>query len=831
MKVAAALLCAAQVATAAASDPAASGGIGGLVDALRSFVTTGDAVRDETRPPGFVVTGCVHGATPGLTAAPSPCVAYTSGSRVTETASITYPDASTCWVVAHGAGTGDVASNVPFTRVAGTHYLLNCTSPTQPDLPPDGIALMKVVTARGAIATVADLRPRPSFGWPLYDCQRDGGAVPDDGLDDAPALQRLVDRVPTGSHVYCGPGRWTIAGTQGLRFRRPVTLTGERPYPLESGTAIQGGTLFDCTRNTAGNCLSFTLPERVGVCSAGTCSAGRRGDACTTDAACNVVGGHYTVRDFAVRGARQSGGTRGHCLYLEADDSAGFMPMYLVLDGVGVYDCNDRGVYFRGNFENPTVKDLFVDHVNGAGVWVERMGEGGPLLEKGGVGTLSGGMNQSVWINTRIYHAGMGARLADAERVGLRFAPFSYSPAVFLGLTVSYGRGDGAVFGAAGPIVLEGFQAESVDGSVTPPALPGRTSLWIGPRAYGGVPLGPLRGLLLDGGTFWAQRFARNSIVVDAAARDVELRGFQINQRVAAPARDIQVASGAKNVRIHDWYRQDDDGRECLGFDDDDFSGSGAGSCNGQCTGPDEPFDDAASNGCAGPGTGRLCCTVVVDDSAGQSRWRKDGSTAEGSTPSIGIGTRLEPATLRGPTQVGVRVAPLGSPSATAVVGVEAQARRSGAGITTDMIGVRAQAPVATAGGCRNAVQFQADDNAAACSAAAIGFLQKGTAPTNVLEGKLRLGASGSDVKAHFSGATSIDLPSIGGGAIATTRIAVAGALPTDVAYCSPQGAPEASLVWSAYAADAAVMVRVHNTSGEAVDPAVRTWTCDVWRH
>lgn len=130
---------------------------------LQTFLRNEDAQRYIHHLRAFVVQNGQHGAGAGLTGNPGSTIAYPGGFYATETASITYPDASTCWVIMHSDTTGNIAT---FTRVAGTKYLTDCVSVGQPAQPAGTVYLMKVTTVAGAINAVLDLRPLTSVGVP-----------------------------------------------------------------------------------------------------------------------------------------------------------------------------------------------------------------------------------------------------------------------------------------------------------------------------------------------------------------------------------------------------------------------------------------------------------------------------------------------------------------------------------------------------------------------------------------------------------------------------------------------------------------------------------------
>jgi len=141
---------------------------------LQNFLKREDASRLADLASSVVVSGGTHATTAGLTGTPSALTAYVGGYYITEDASITYPDNSTCWVIAHKTMTANVGS---FTRVSGAHYLINCSSSAQVPLPDtESVYLMGVTTSSGAITAVTDLRPGGPIGF---------DACRYDSLDDA----------------------------------------------------------------------------------------------------------------------------------------------------------------------------------------------------------------------------------------------------------------------------------------------------------------------------------------------------------------------------------------------------------------------------------------------------------------------------------------------------------------------------------------------------------------------------------------------------------------------------------------------------------------------
>lgn len=128
-----------------------------FITTLRTFLSEEDAERYDELAAGVVITGGIHAAGAGLTKTPSSLIAYADGWRITETGSIVYPPSSTCVVIAGKATTGNVAS---FTRVTGTHYLIDCTGGARPALPNDSVWLMEVTTDGTGVTVVEDLRGR-----------------------------------------------------------------------------------------------------------------------------------------------------------------------------------------------------------------------------------------------------------------------------------------------------------------------------------------------------------------------------------------------------------------------------------------------------------------------------------------------------------------------------------------------------------------------------------------------------------------------------------------------------------------------------------------------
>ena len=203
---------------------------------LQTFLQSEDANRHADLYPNAVVSGGIHSTAAGLVGSPSALLAYLAGVYTTESGTITYPDASVCWVIAHTDTTGNLGS---FTRVSGTHYLINCGSIPQPMLPSlpniSSVYLMKVTTTGGAITEVTDLRPwggQTGFDLCKYVSLNDAMTA----LGSRPAHLLLNCHLPVTSNVSL-PTTVTVWPTRNGSFavEAGVTITAVRPsqFPLD----------------------------------------------------------------------------------------------------------------------------------------------------------------------------------------------------------------------------------------------------------------------------------------------------------------------------------------------------------------------------------------------------------------------------------------------------------------------------------------------------------------------------------------------------------------------------------------------------------------------
>lgn len=152
-------------------------------------------------------SACLGTTGAGLTMTPTACVAYNEGLRMTETGSIVFPNASTCWVAVDPNTSGTNAGLPNFGRVAGTHYLTDCIDVSAPSMPANAQLVMKVVTSGGSITAVTDLRTIKaacgSGGTPFTGAATDA-TVQGNGLPATPlsvALTPISSLAPPAANI------------------------------------------------------------------------------------------------------------------------------------------------------------------------------------------------------------------------------------------------------------------------------------------------------------------------------------------------------------------------------------------------------------------------------------------------------------------------------------------------------------------------------------------------------------------------------------------------------------------------------------------------------
>jgi len=211
---------------------------------LQNFLRVEDANRYSDFYSSAVISGGIHSTAAGLTGSPSSLVAYVGGYYITESGTITYPDASTCHIIAHKDITGDQGS---YTRVSGTHYLINCGSLIPPSLPPaipniNSVLLMTVTTTGGAIVAVSDLRPLgPQLGFDACRYTTLEAAVTALGTAPVPLIVSCHLRATINT---------TIPSTTTIRATRNAQLCPDIGVTITVSALIEGARQLFCSTGT-----------------------------------------------------------------------------------------------------------------------------------------------------------------------------------------------------------------------------------------------------------------------------------------------------------------------------------------------------------------------------------------------------------------------------------------------------------------------------------------------------------------------------------------------------------------------------------------------------
>jgi hypothetical protein len=122
---------------------------------LQTFLYNEDAQRFADMFSSFVVTGGVISTGAGLTKTPTSLQAYPGGYRITEIGSITFLPSVTTFVIVHRDTSGNAGT---YTRVIGTHYLIDSVSGSEPALPANSARIATVVTNTTSVTVVTDRR-------------------------------------------------------------------------------------------------------------------------------------------------------------------------------------------------------------------------------------------------------------------------------------------------------------------------------------------------------------------------------------------------------------------------------------------------------------------------------------------------------------------------------------------------------------------------------------------------------------------------------------------------------------------------------------------------
>src|SRR3990167_7555548 len=242
---------------------------------LQTFLREEDADRFAEQFSSFVVSGGTHSTVAGLVGTPASLIAYPNGGRITETGSITYPDNDTGWVIASRPTTGNLGT---YTRVSGTHYLIDFASSSLPTLPTGTVQLMRVTTLGGAITAVADLRVLTPVSALLADFiqagagavartvqnkERDIVSVKDYGVvsgdsstavrtANVTALRKLISPTADGGDTPTRTGTVIFPGGETYYFNDVVTIRDGIHLDLNNSTIDFTKAAYDATENSSG---------------------------------------------------------------------------------------------------------------------------------------------------------------------------------------------------------------------------------------------------------------------------------------------------------------------------------------------------------------------------------------------------------------------------------------------------------------------------------------------------------------------------------------------------------------------------------------------------
>lgn len=225
--------------------------------ALQTFLNQEDADRYALLFSDFVQAGGTHGTAAGLVGTPAALVAFAAGFYVTESGSITYPDNDITFVIANSAITGNSGT---YTRVAGTHYLIDAASASEPVLPAGAVRLMTVTTAGGAITAVTDRRTRSPLPSSIFvNIESFGASAAASAAVNRAAIQAAHDALPASGGTIIVPN--AIYQTDGttITISKPVNIEGQGSPGFASATP--GPTI----QTTSGTANTFTVTTTNGA--------------------------------------------------------------------------------------------------------------------------------------------------------------------------------------------------------------------------------------------------------------------------------------------------------------------------------------------------------------------------------------------------------------------------------------------------------------------------------------------------------------------------------------------------------------------------------------
>lgn len=210
---------------------------------LQNFLRYESADRLKDGDKGFIVSGGVHATSGSMVSASFATTGYTTdGIYVSQSAAaINYTTqgcaaADTAWVIIDSATTGNLSN---FVRVAGTRYLVDCVSTTQPALPSTSAWLMEVTIAGSALTTVR----RPASGFCTNPrCEvinvKDTliGAVGDGVANDTAALNTAL--AIRGAIVYMPPGNYLVTSNLAVPYAHSLIGAGWLETRLTAQTGV-----------------------------------------------------------------------------------------------------------------------------------------------------------------------------------------------------------------------------------------------------------------------------------------------------------------------------------------------------------------------------------------------------------------------------------------------------------------------------------------------------------------------------------------------------------------------------------------------------------------
>jgi hypothetical protein len=223
--------------------------------------------NDTLRP--FALGGGTHSTGAGLTQTPDAFSGYANGFYTTETGAITYPDNSTCIIAADENIIGGVIASGGYTysRVSGTHYLMNCAGSTT--VPSGAVPLMTVVTSGGSVVSVTDIRTRTAVGVPQGGIGINSYTIGDLLYANTTSNLDVIHDIATGSVLLSGGVNTAPAyGKVGLTTHVSGTLSRANGGTGITCNPTNGQLLIGKTSDNSWNCATLTAGSGIQVTNA-----------------------------------------------------------------------------------------------------------------------------------------------------------------------------------------------------------------------------------------------------------------------------------------------------------------------------------------------------------------------------------------------------------------------------------------------------------------------------------------------------------------------------------------------------------------------------------